>query len=70
MSQPAHEGVEIIPRPEQNPPALKAALAMVAADRLPEMRPANHHRRPAAPLPPPPTQPLRDQAGCRLGRLT
>jgi hypothetical protein len=32
-----HDGVELIPRPEQNPAALKAALAVVAADRLPEM---------------------------------
>lgn len=37
MSQPVHDGVELIPRPEQNPAALKAALAVVAADRLPEM---------------------------------
>ncbi|GAA2154713.1 hypothetical protein GCM10009760_53870 [Kitasatospora kazusensis] len=37
MSQPAHDGVEFIPRPEQSPAALKAALAVVAADRLPEM---------------------------------
>ncbi|MFE4362662.1 hypothetical protein ACWDD9_40430 [Kitasatospora sp. NPDC001119] len=37
MSQPVHDGVELIPRPERNPAALKAALAVVAADRLPEM---------------------------------
>ncbi|MFD4399688.1 hypothetical protein [Kitasatospora sp. NPDC058478] len=37
MSQPVHDGVELIPRPEQNPAALKAALAVVAPDRLPEM---------------------------------
>ncbi|MEW1914479.1 hypothetical protein AB0442_39875 [Kitasatospora sp. NPDC085895] len=37
MSQPVHDGAELIPRPEQNPAALKAALAVVAADRLPEM---------------------------------
>ncbi|GAA4880355.1 hypothetical protein [Kitasatospora terrestris] len=37
MSQPAHDGVELIPRPEQSPAALKAALAVVAVDRLPEM---------------------------------
>ncbi|MEU9075607.1 hypothetical protein [Kitasatospora sp. NPDC048538] len=32
-----HDGVELIPRPEQSPAALKAALAVVAPDRLPEM---------------------------------
>lgn len=37
MSQPGHDGIELIPRPEQNPAALGAALAVVAADRLPEM---------------------------------
>ncbi|MFE6747143.1 hypothetical protein ACFVGM_14905 [Kitasatospora purpeofusca] len=37
MSQPLHDGIELIPRPKQNPAALKAALAVVAADRLPEM---------------------------------
>ncbi|MFJ4090646.1 hypothetical protein ACIPYS_03610 [Kitasatospora sp. NPDC089913] len=37
MSRPVHDGVELIPRPEQNPAALRAALAVVAADRLPEM---------------------------------
>ncbi|MFE7193996.1 hypothetical protein [Kitasatospora sp. NPDC057541] len=37
MSQPLHDEVELIPRPEQSPAALKAALAVVAADRLPEM---------------------------------
>ncbi|WP_033820985.1 hypothetical protein [Kitasatospora sp. MBT63] len=37
MSQPVRDGVVLIPRPEQNPTALKAALAVVAADRLPEM---------------------------------
>ena len=37
MSRPAHDGVELIPRPETNPAAIKAALAVVAADRLPEM---------------------------------
>ncbi|WP_328957407.1 DUF6247 family protein [Kitasatospora purpeofusca] len=30
-------GIELIPRPEQNPAALRAALTVVAADRLPEM---------------------------------
>lgn len=29
MSQPVHDGAEPIPRPEQNPAALKAALAVV-----------------------------------------
>ncbi len=37
MSQPVQDGIELIPRPEQNPAALRAALAVVAADRLPEM---------------------------------
>ena len=37
MSQPSHDGVELIPRPGKTPAALKAALAVVAADRLPEM---------------------------------
>ncbi|MFF7592234.1 hypothetical protein ACFZCK_32650 [Kitasatospora purpeofusca] len=37
MSRPVHDGVELIPRPEQNPAALRAALAVVASDRLPEM---------------------------------
>lgn len=37
MSQPVHGAVELIPRPAKNPAALKAALAVVAADRLPEM---------------------------------
>ncbi|WP_329611626.1 hypothetical protein [Kitasatospora herbaricolor] len=37
MGQPAHDGIELIPRPEQSPTALKAALAVVASDRLPEM---------------------------------
>ncbi|GHF77668.1 hypothetical protein GCM10018790_64740 [Kitasatospora xanthocidica] len=37
MSQPAHDGIELIPRPDRSPAALKAALAVVAADRLPEM---------------------------------
>lgn len=37
MSQPVHDGIELIPRPEKTPAALKAALAVVAADRLPEM---------------------------------
>ncbi|GAA2841913.1 hypothetical protein GCM10010441_77510 [Kitasatospora paracochleata] len=37
MSQPVPDGVELIPRPDQSPAALKAALAVVAADRLPEM---------------------------------
>ncbi|MFI6157120.1 hypothetical protein ACIBCA_31065 [Kitasatospora sp. NPDC051170] len=32
-----YDGVELIPRPERSPAALKAALAVVAADRLPEM---------------------------------
>ncbi|MFD7904094.1 hypothetical protein ACFV4G_17820 [Kitasatospora sp. NPDC059747] len=37
MSQPAPNGGEVIPRPEKTPAALKAALAVVAADRLQEM---------------------------------
>ncbi len=37
MSQPSHDGVELIPRPAKTPAALKAALAVVAVDRLPEM---------------------------------
>jgi hypothetical protein len=37
MSQPVQDGAELIPRPEKTPAALKAALAVVAADRLPEM---------------------------------
>ncbi|GAA1230738.1 hypothetical protein GCM10009665_21410 [Kitasatospora nipponensis] len=37
MSRLAHDGVHLIPRPEQTPAALKAALTLVAADRLPEM---------------------------------
>ncbi|GAA0681961.1 hypothetical protein GCM10010193_39590 [Kitasatospora atroaurantiaca] len=37
MSQPMHDGTELIPRPEKTPAALKAALTVVAADRLPEM---------------------------------
>ncbi|MFJ8474047.1 hypothetical protein [Kitasatospora sp. NPDC094011] len=37
MSQPLPDGVEIIPRPERTPAGLKAALAVVAPDRLPEM---------------------------------
>ncbi|GAA1401092.1 hypothetical protein GCM10009639_42910 [Kitasatospora putterlickiae] len=37
MSQPVPDRTELIPRPEKNPAALKAALAVVAADRLPEM---------------------------------
>ncbi|MEZ0067928.1 hypothetical protein ABIA32_003944 [Streptacidiphilus sp. MAP12-20] len=37
VSQPVHDGSELIPRPEKTPAALKAALAVVAADRLPEM---------------------------------
>jgi hypothetical protein len=37
MSQPLADGAELIPRPEKTPAALKAALAIVAAARLPEM---------------------------------
>ncbi|MER8100833.1 hypothetical protein [Kitasatospora sp. NPDC094016] len=37
MSQPVSNGAELIPRPEKTPAAIKAALAVVAADRLPEM---------------------------------
>jgi hypothetical protein len=37
MSQPVHDGTELIPRPEKTPGALKAALAVVAPDQLPEM---------------------------------
>ncbi|MFJ9441714.1 hypothetical protein ACIRRH_07560 [Kitasatospora sp. NPDC101235] len=37
MSQPVSDGAELIPRPEKSPASLKAALAVVAADRLPEM---------------------------------
>ncbi|KIQ62816.1 hypothetical protein TR51_28245 [Kitasatospora griseola] len=37
MSQAASEETELIPRPEKTPAALKAALAVVAPDRLPEM---------------------------------
>ncbi|MEU2118862.1 hypothetical protein ABZ567_25170 [Streptomyces sp. NPDC016459] len=35
-TQPEHTG-ELIPRPEQTPSALRAALAVVAPERLPEM---------------------------------
>ncbi|MFE7548840.1 hypothetical protein [Streptomyces gardneri] len=35
-TQPDHAG-ELIPRPEQTPSALRAALAVVAPERLPEM---------------------------------
>ncbi|MFD7589130.1 hypothetical protein ACFV84_27280 [Kitasatospora sp. NPDC059811] len=37
MSQPVSNGAELIPQPEKTPAAIKAALAVVAADRLPEM---------------------------------
>ncbi|MEY9946040.1 hypothetical protein [Kitasatospora sp. GAS1066B] len=37
MSLPVDDGVELFPRPEKNPAALKAAIAVVAADRLPEL---------------------------------
>jgi hypothetical protein len=37
MSQPVQDGAELIPRPEKTPAALKAGLAIVAADRLSEM---------------------------------
>ncbi|MFJ9693635.1 hypothetical protein [Kitasatospora sp. NPDC101183] len=37
MSRPLPDGVAIIPRPEKTPAGLKAALAVVAPDRLPEM---------------------------------
>ncbi|MFB7904965.1 hypothetical protein ACFXPX_32485 [Kitasatospora sp. NPDC059146] len=37
MSQPVPDGAELIPRPEKSPAALKAALAVVASARLPEM---------------------------------
>jgi hypothetical protein len=32
-----HHNGELIPRPEKSPAALKAAVALVAADRLPEL---------------------------------
>ncbi|MFJ1758428.1 hypothetical protein [Kitasatospora sp. NPDC088134] len=37
MSQAWSEPTELIPRPEQTPTALKAALSVVAPERLPEM---------------------------------
>lgn len=37
MSPPVHDGSELIPRPEKTPAAIKAALAVVAVDRLAEM---------------------------------
>ncbi|MFF2043139.1 hypothetical protein ACFVVX_22220 [Kitasatospora sp. NPDC058170] len=37
MSQPMPDRVELIPRPDTTPAGLKAALSIVAADRLPEM---------------------------------
>ncbi|MFD4659994.1 hypothetical protein ACFWP2_30720 [Kitasatospora sp. NPDC058444] len=37
MSQPLPDGVETIPRPGKTPAGLKAALAVVAPNRLPEM---------------------------------
>ncbi|MFI9786049.1 hypothetical protein ACIHEI_21495 [Kitasatospora sp. NPDC051984] len=37
MSQAASEETELVPRPDKTPAALKAALAVVAPDRLPEM---------------------------------
>ncbi len=37
MSQPMRDESELIPRPEKTPAALRAALAVVAVDRLPEM---------------------------------
>jgi hypothetical protein len=38
MSTQADHGHELIPRPEQTPDALRAALAVVAPGRLPEMQ--------------------------------
>ncbi len=38
MSTQAEYGHELVPRPEQTPDALRAALAVVDPDRLPEMR--------------------------------
>ncbi|KQV03337.1 MULTISPECIES: DUF6247 family protein [unclassified Kitasatospora] len=35
---PQHHGGELIPRPEKTPDALRAALAVVAPDRLDEMQ--------------------------------
>ncbi|WP_329567133.1 hypothetical protein [Kitasatospora sp. NBC_01266] len=37
-AQPEHHAEELIPRPERTITALKAALAVVAPDRLPEMQ--------------------------------
>ncbi|MFI5527124.1 hypothetical protein ACIA8O_01080 [Kitasatospora sp. NPDC051853] len=37
MSQAAHEVSELIPRPDRTPAALKAAVAIVAPGRLPEL---------------------------------
>ncbi|GAA2149757.1 hypothetical protein GCM10009760_43270 [Kitasatospora kazusensis] len=37
-AQPEHHAEELIPRPERTITALKAALAVVASDRLPEMQ--------------------------------
>ncbi|MFF2075562.1 hypothetical protein ACFVXG_12505 [Kitasatospora sp. NPDC058162] len=37
MSQPVSDVAALIPRPEKSPAALKAALAVVASARLPEM---------------------------------
>ena len=38
MSTQADHGHELVPRPEQTPDALRAALAVVAPARLPEMQ--------------------------------
>lgn len=38
MSTQADHGHELVPRPEQTPDALRAALAVVAPGRLPEMQ--------------------------------
>ncbi len=37
-AQPEHRTEELIPRPERTITALRAALAVVASDRLPEMQ--------------------------------
>ncbi|MFJ8188348.1 hypothetical protein ACIQ8D_00925 [Streptomyces sp. NPDC096094] len=38
MSTQAEHGHELVPRPEQAPDALRAALAVIAPGRLPEMQ--------------------------------
>ncbi|MDR3084143.1 MAG: hypothetical protein LBV60_25050, partial [Streptomyces sp.] len=37
MSRQPDHGAELIPRPERTPQALRAALAAIAPERLPEM---------------------------------